>query len=166
MTPAPWNVIPLSSQEFAAADISKMPSRQDAQTPAVDGNEGAGAGDSKGAAYGPGEGPNGEQIYNAEWYVKPTDAQMAFYMPKNRTPQSGSADVACRTIQHYHVEDCRELGESPPGSGLARAVREAAWQFLVRPPRVGGREQVGAWVHIHYDFQLRTAKSGDGPDSN
>ena len=92
-----------------------------------------------------GKGPHGEQLYAAEWYREPTHAELVTYMPRGVV---GWGDVACRTAPRFHVEDCVELAESPPGSHMSRAVREAAWQFLVRPPRIGGRLMVGEWVRI------------------
>jgi hypothetical protein len=144
--------INLSKEEFAAADIGKMPKRA----------SGGSQSNNSGTAYGPGEGPGGSKLYNAEWYREPSDAEMATYMP-HRDVSGGWAIIACRTEERYHVTDCRELGESPPGSGLSRALRQAAWQFLVRPPRIDGKPVIGAWVRIRFDF--RAAKASAQPES-
>ncbi len=138
----------LSKDEFAAADIAKLPSYRGDNGPT---DKATGTGATEGAADGPGDGPGGERLYNADWYVKPTDAELAYYLP-SRARQPGWGMIACRTIAQYHVDDCTELGESPIGSGLARALRQAAWQFRVLPPRIGGRQIIGAWVRIRFDF--------------
>lgn len=140
----PPKTITLSQDDFAATDISKLP------THGSDSGDQAGGGNNGGAAYGPGEGPGGQKLYNAEWYREPTHAELAGYMPAG--VDADWADIACRTIESYHVDSCRSLGESPAGSGVARALRLASWQFLVRPPRVGGKAMVGAWVRIHFYF--------------
>jgi protein TonB len=148
--PVPWNVIPLTHDEMTSADISNKPMRAQMADASTQGAKGDDSGNDSVATYGPGDGPGGEQLFNAEWYRRPSDAELSFYMPKSG-PSVGWAMIACRTIERYHVDNCHELGETP-GSGLARALREAAWQFLVRPPRIGGRPQVGAWVRIRFDF--------------
>ena len=45
--------------------------------------------------------------------------------------------------------DVRAFGD--PRS-IASAVRQAAWQFRVRPPRKNGRLMVGEWVSIRIDY--------------
>lgn len=142
--PAVLKMLRLSHEEFAASDISRFSSPPDQAVA----DEGAGASDS--AENVVGQAPNGERLYNAEWYREPSRAEMATYLPHDMS--QGWAMIACRTIDRFHVDDCQELAESPPGSGLARALRLAAWQFLVRPPRVGGKTMVGEWVRIRFDF--------------
>lgn len=136
-------VLKLSRADYAAADVGRLP-KQAAEPGAASGALTAAGGGDSGSA---GMGPNGETLYNAEWVREPTRAEMATYLPPNRT---GWGIVACRTIARNRVEDCRELGQSP-GSGIARAVRLASWQFLVRPPRRNGQPLIGAWVRIKFD---------------
>ena len=151
VTKAPPVFIPISNDDFAKSDISKL----------AKASGGSSAGDSKGT-YGPGAGPQGQQLYNAEWVREPTDAELAGYFTQ-RSQGGEWADIACSTIENFRVDNCQPLGESPPGSGLARSLRQAAWQFRVRPPRIGGRAQVGAWVRIHFSF--RSSKSIDKDDT-
>ncbi|WP_298174817.1 hypothetical protein [Novosphingobium sp.] len=147
----PPDFIRMSRKDFAAADISKM-ARAD---PGAGSGSGSGAGaDSAGA----GEGPGGARLYNAQWYREPTDAELVTYMPQG-SHAGAWALIMCRTVAQFHVEDCQEMDESPRGSGLARALRRASWQFLVRPPRIDGKVMVGAWVKIRFDF--RRGKGGD-----
>jgi protein TonB len=161
VAPVPW--ISLSREQFAASDISKL-----GRHPAAAGESGA----ASGKAYGPGEGPGGMQLVGVDWYREPTRAEMVTYMP-HRDVAGGWAEIACKMEEHYHVEDCRELGESPRGSGLSRALRLASWQFLVRPPKVNGHEVLGGWVRIHFDFTAPPAREANddvpglgGPDAN
>ena len=132
----PW--IEMSKDELAAADISRLP------------RAGAGgAGDSEVV----GRGPNGEALYAAEWAREPSDAEIGGYWPRNT---SGWGLVACKTVPNDRVNDCVELDQSPKGSHLASAVRQAAWQFRVRPPRKGGRALIGAWVRILIEMDVRS----------
>jgi protein TonB len=113
-----------------------------------------GAGD-PGASAGAGDAvvgtaPGGEALYNAAWHRRPSTAELATYLPPRM--QNGWGMIACRTVPDYRVEDCKEIGQSPPGSGLSRAVRLASWQFRVRPPRVGGKFLVGEWVRIRIEW--------------
>ncbi|MFL6728242.1 MAG: hypothetical protein ACJ8FS_17270 [Sphingomicrobium sp.] len=138
----PW--IEMSKDEMAASDISKLPAA----------GSGA-AGDSEVV----GRGPNGDALYAAEWAREPTDAEIGGYWPHN---VSGWGLVACKTIANDRVNDCVELDQSPPGSHLASAVRQAAWQFRVRPPRKGGRAMIGAWVRILIEIESSGGdRSGD-----
>ena len=127
--------IEMSHDELAAADISNLL------------KSGSGEGDSEVV----GHGPHGEVLYAAEWAREPTDAELGGYLPHNAP--DGWGLIACKTIPNNRVEDCIELGQDPPGSHLASAVRQAAWQFRVRPPRKNGRELVGSWVQIRIDYE-------------
>lgn len=130
----------LTREEFAAADISKL---------GTAGGQGKSSGASSASV---GTGPGGATLYKAEWYREPTDAELAYYLPKNGIEPGAWAEVACKTIPDNRVENCQAIGESPPGSGLARALRLAGWQFRIRPPRIDGKPQVGTWVKVHIDF--------------
>lgn len=147
----PPNMVLLSRDAFAAADIGKM-----ARPVGKEGTAGTQSGQDSASVVGPGDGPGGQRLYNAEWYVEPTHAELAYYLPGGRAPP-GWGMIACRTIEDFRVDDCQQIGESPPGSGLSRALRQAAWQFRVRPPRVGGKSMVGAWVRIRFDFTEKKA---------
>lgn len=134
--PQPW--IELSKADMAAAEVSNLPAATDS----------SGAGDSEQV----GRGPHGEILYAAEWAREPTDAELGGYLPANAP--NGFGLVACKTIPGNRVEDCYEIDQSP-GSHLAAAVRQAAWQFRVRPPRKNGRTLVGQWVEIRIDYDIR-----------
>jgi len=133
------DMIELTKEEFAAADIRNLGhAKGENQQAAADDSEEVG------------RAPNGETLYGAEWYRKPTDTELAGYLPRN-APE-GWGLIACKTIADHRVDDCVELGNSPPGSHLASAVRQAAWQFRVRAPRKNGQELVGAWVQIRIEY--------------
>ena len=161
---------PFTVQLFDAIDIAKLPNHkaEQAQTesPEADtrtADAGSGSGSSIGdSTFVEGGGPHGERLYNAEWQREPTDAELAFYLPKTGVPSGSYALIACRTAPRYKVEDCVEQGEGPRGSGLARHIVDAAWQFRVLPPRVGGRALVGSWVRILISF----SDDGTGPPGN
>lgn len=151
----PPGFIHMSKADLAKADISQIK-----PSGGSSGASGAASGGS-GSAEGNAGGPGGARVYNAEWYREPYDAELSPYMGAARGAPPGSwATIICHTVERYHVEDCREVDESPRGSGLARALRQAAWQFLVRPPRVDGKVMVGAWVSIR--FTWRAPKGADG----
>ena len=155
--PPKLNMIIMSKDELAATDLAMNTKKPGTGAGAA---SGAGRGDDSASGDGKGQGPGGEKLYNAEWYAEPTDAELAFYLPK-AGPRIGWGEVACRTIAQYHVEDCVELGQSPPGSGFASAVRQAAWQFRVRPPRVGDRRLIGAWVRIRITYSEKGASDAN-----
>ncbi len=103
-----------------------------------------------------GTAPNGEPLYAARWYREPTQEELAGYLSTANGP--GYALIACKTVQGYYVEDCVLISEAPQGSMMGRASLAAAWQFRVRPARVGGREQFGSWVRIRIDYTVRRAR--------
>jgi protein TonB len=132
--PSPW--IEMSKDELAAADVRNLPK--------------AGTG-SAGDSEIVGTGPHGEVLYAAEWARHPTDAELGGYLPANAP--DGFGLIACRTIPGDRVDDCIELDQEPRGSHLASAVRQAAWQFRIRPPRKNGVPLVGSWVSIRIDYE-------------
>ena len=97
-----------------------------------------------------GTAPNGEPLYAAAWYREPRDDELRGYLSTASGPGWGL--IACRTAPDFRVEDCVGVDEYPNGSQITRAVLAAAWAFRVRPPRLGGRPLVGAWVRIRIDY--------------
>jgi protein TonB len=141
----PLDLLVMTKEEFAAADVSRL------------GKAGADAGSRRNDdSEEVGHGPNGEVLYAAEWAREPTDAELGGYLPRN-APE-GYGLIACRTLPQNRVDDCIELDNYPRGSHLASAVRQAAWQFRVRPPRKNGREMIGQWVRIRIDYTRNPAE--------
>ena len=140
---------------LAGADIGKVKSSPDEGEVA---DSGKGSGKGSGAAYGPGEGPGGSRLYYAQWYRRPSHAEINGYMPAAGVPRGAWGEIACRTVPNYQVENCRVLDESPHGLGIGRGIQAAAWQFRVLPPRIDGKPLIGAWVRIRIDF----SETGEG----
>ena len=136
---SPW--IEMSKEDLAASDIANLPKSSSGS-----------AGDSEVV----GHGPHGEVLYAAEWARHPTDAELGGYLPPSAP--DGYGLIACKTIAGDRVEDCIELDQTP-GSHLASAVRQAAWQFRIRPPRRNGVPLVGSWVSIRIDYERITRSS-------
>jgi protein TonB len=128
----PW--VEMSHDEMAAADVANLPAA-------------ASPGDSEEV----GRGPHGEVLYGVDWARRPTAAELNGYLPASAP--DGWGEIACKTIPGNRVDDCVEIGQSPRGSHLARAVRQAAWQFHILPPRRNGRPLIGEWILIHIDYE-------------
>lgn len=143
----PIELLQLTKQELASVGTT-MGSRRAAGSAA---SANAGTEAAEGGGAGRGEGPGGAQLHDVDWYRKPTRAELTPYLPAS-PKQSGWGMVACKMVEGYRVEDCRELDQSPRGSGFSRAVRQAAWQFRVLPPRINGKPILGEWVRIRIDY--------------
>lgn len=155
-TATPPPIIPIPRDQMAGFDISKLP-RQPAPAPATGrgmmGPPNLGVpGDSKRV----GTAPGGQPMYAAAWYREPYDDELSGYLSTAQGP--GWALIACRTASDFRVEDCVGLDEYPDGSRIQNAILAAAWQFRVRPPRIGGVSQVGAWVRIRIDYTERRSR--------
>lgn len=145
----PLQMIEVTRETFIASDIAKLGT---ASTGAEQGAQLAqGSGRRPGDSARVGTAPDGQPLYAAEWYREPTQTELATYMPRSMVEGGGWGLIACRTAERYRVKDCVELGSSP-GSRLAGAARQAAWQFLVRPPRIGGKPMIGEWVRIRIEI--------------
>ena len=134
--------IEMSDADLAASDLRNVPTSAPGDSEVV------------------GKGPHGEVLYAAEWARHPTDAELGGYLPANAP--DGYGLIACKTIPGDRVEDCVELDQEPHGSHLASAVRQAAWQFRIRPPRKNGVPLVGSWVSIRIEYERVGRSSGSG----
>jgi protein TonB len=167
---------PAARQNDAPAPAAPAPAAQEAPPPLPDVPSNLGrpapapapSPARRGAVYGPpapsgsssslldseivGTAPNGEPLYAASWYRRPTQEQLRGYLSTANGPGWGL--IACRTVADYRVEDCVALSEYPQGAQINRAVLAAAWEFRVRPPRRGGRVLVGSWVRIRIDYGI------------
>ncbi len=149
----PPTFVKLSRNDYQQGDIAKVPSRAPADaTDGATADAGGGGGGSNDTPVAGRKGRHGETLYVAEWYREPRNAELNPYINQNRARFPGFGLVACRTVARYKVEDCYELDETR-GTGFAGSVRQAAFQFLVRPPRVNDKIMVGAWVVIRIDYR-------------
>ncbi len=147
----PAAIIPLAPSPSQSFDLRNVPNHRNAPAAPTYGPVAAPAfGDSQRV----GTAPNGEAMYAARWYPhEPTDEQMAGYLS---TADPGWALITCKTVQDYRVEDCVGLDEYPEGAHLIRAAIAASWQYRVRAPQVGGVTQVGDWVRIRIEYEVRS----------
>lgn len=152
--PAPQTppMILLPREQMAALDISKLPRSPAAAPPGKAKMGPVDTGVPGDSARVGGSGPNGEPLYAAAWYREPYDNELAGYLSTADGP--GWALIACRTVADFRVEDCIAIDEYPDRSNMARAVLAAAWQFRVRPPRLGGVSKVGEWVRIRISYDM------------
>ncbi len=144
------DMLEVTREVYEASDISKLGSNAPGYVRSAD--AGGSGGRQTGDSAMVGTAPDGQPLYAAEWYREPTNQELSTYMPKRMPDGGGWGMVACKTADRYRVTDCVELGQAPSGSHLAGAVRQAAWQFKVRPPRKGGKSLVGGWVSIRIDY--------------
>ncbi len=156
VTPRPADPPPVPTKPMLDIPLSSMPDlaslpRPSAAPRAVAGppNPGPMPGDSRQIE---GRGPKGEPLYAASWYREPYDSELRGYLSAATGPGWGL--INCRTVANYRVDDCYGIAEYPEGSKMMRSVLAAAWQFQVRPPRVGGQSKVGEWVQIRITYDI------------
>jgi len=147
--PAPVSLIPLPTAPLAPPAAPPRPAPPAAVV---------------GPAYGPpdtggppsddsvrvGTAPDGSPLYAAKWYREPGPEFWGYLSAAS----SGSGLMACRTIADFYVADCVPLGDTP-GSMINRSMLAGSGVLMVRPPRLGNRSLVGAWVRIRIDYRVR-----------
>lgn len=153
-TPAPIKQV--APDQMAKFDLSKLPRQPAGAAPPGKGLMGPPNLGVPGDTKRVGTAPNGQPMYAAAWYREPYDDELRGYLSTAEGP--GWALIACRTAPDFRVEDCVGLDEYPDGSNIQRAVLGAAWQFRVRPPRIGGVSQVGTWVRIRIDYSEKRGR--------
>ena len=149
VTPPPA-IIPVTKAEMAQFDLSRFPQQAAAAKPKFGPADTGSPSDSRRV----GSAPNGAPLYAAAWYREPYDSELSGFLATADGP--GWALIACRTVPEFRVEDCVGLDEYPNGSNIQRSVLAAAWQFRVRPPRLGGVSKYGEWVRIRIDYGIRS----------
>lgn len=147
--PMPAVQVAPSSFDLSKVEAPSSAPRAPASGPAIGPPDTGSSGDTPRV----GTAPNGEPLYAASWYREPRPGELRGYLSTATGPGWGL--IACRTVPDFRVEDCVALEEYPTGSNINRAVLAAAWQFRVRPPRLGGQYQVGTWVRIRIDYDLQ-----------
>lgn len=98
-----------------------------------------------------GTAPDGSPLYRAQWYRQPGREFYGFFSAAS----PGVGLMACRTVADFYVTDCVALGDTP-GSMINRSMLAGAGALMVRPPRLGGRSLVGAWVQIQITYGVRS----------
>lgn len=156
--PAPPPLLPEQPAPAVVAPIVDLPKLSTADigsaSDALGSSSQVGSGSGAGGGTGLGDGSGGGPLYDAQWQREPSHEELTRYLPSG-APAMGWGLIACRTRDNYRVTDCALLDEFPKGSGIGKAVRDAAHQFRVKPPTVGGKPQIGAWVRIRIGYYIQ-----------
>jgi protein TonB len=147
--PPPAAVIPLPTAPQAPPPAERRPAPPAPDSEPAYGPPNTGSSSSDDSVR-VGTAPDGEPLYAAKWYREPGREFWGYLS----TASAGSGLMACRTIADFYVADCVALGDTP-GSMLNRSMLAGSGVLRVRPPRLGGRSLVGAWVRIRIDYSIR-----------
>ncbi|MBN8810229.1 MULTISPECIES: energy transducer TonB [unclassified Sphingomonas] len=97
------------------------------------------------------------RLFPASWAEMPSQRLLGKHNPPRPRYEgvSGGALLACHVLPSRRLADCEVLRETPEGYGFGKAAREAATDFRVNPPMLGGQVVARGRVAIPVAFRNR-----------